>query len=320
MTVTLTEGPESPQRSGTLVGMSPLASQSPAAPRAVDDQQELEISDSPEAAKRAAPEEALPHNAGQTKSEDSKTTFTPPTKEISHEPLEEITEEPPVEEEKPMEVVPVEMTPSDLEQAVEEKFLEPMQEEQGAVAEKEVVQKLQKELEGEDLPPIVLDEGEVLPSNVLPVEEDTIREKEPSPMAELPQRKSTVEMDTTPASDCSFSDFGSPRGESKAPKASPGMSPELSFRLAPSPFSTEASPRKASPPQVQVQIQAQASPQVQPYPGYSASVLPTNTTFIPLTPKIGMGKPAISKRKFSPGRPRVKQVRLFIYLFLSLVF
>ncbi|KAM9500181.1 histone-lysine N-methyltransferase 2C isoform 4-T4 [Clarias gariepinus] len=32
-----------------------------------------------------------------------------------------------------------------------------------------------------------------------------------------------------------------------------------------------------------------------------------SATFIPLTPKIGMGKPAISKRKFSPGRPRVKQ-------------
>ncbi|XP_057712545.1 histone-lysine N-methyltransferase 2C isoform X1 [Corythoichthys intestinalis] len=34
--------------------------------------------------------------------------------------------------------------------------------------------------------------------------------------------------------------------------------------------------------------------------------MPT-TTLIPLTPKIGMGKPAITKRKFSPGRPRVKQ-------------
>lgn len=33
-----------------------------------------------------------------------------------------------------------------------------------------------------------------------------------------------------------------------------------------------------------------------------------SATFIPLAPKIGMGKPAISKRKFSPGRPRVKQV------------
>ncbi|XP_056329618.1 histone-lysine N-methyltransferase 2C isoform X7 [Danio aesculapii] len=32
-----------------------------------------------------------------------------------------------------------------------------------------------------------------------------------------------------------------------------------------------------------------------------------SSAFIPITPKIGMGKPAISKRKFSPGRPRVKQ-------------
>eukprot|EP00062_Callorhinchus_milii_P023408 gi/632982228/ref/XP_007908022.1/ PREDICTED: histone-lysine N-methyltransferase 2C [Callorhinchus milii] len=29
--------------------------------------------------------------------------------------------------------------------------------------------------------------------------------------------------------------------------------------------------------------------------------------FIPMVPKIGMGKPAITKRKFSPGRPRVRQ-------------
>ncbi|XP_075683472.1 histone-lysine N-methyltransferase 2C isoform X3 [Rhinoderma darwinii] len=31
------------------------------------------------------------------------------------------------------------------------------------------------------------------------------------------------------------------------------------------------------------------------------------TTFISVTPKIGMGKPAITKRKFSPGRPRSRQ-------------
>ncbi|XP_058039715.1 histone-lysine N-methyltransferase 2C isoform X18 [Ahaetulla prasina] len=37
----------------------------------------------------------------------------------------------------------------------------------------------------------------------------------------------------------------------------------------------------------------------------SAAVLPT--TFVSLTPKIGMGKPAITKRKFSPGRPRSRQ-------------
>lgn len=38
-----------------------------------------------------------------------------------------------------------------------------------------------------------------------------------------------------------------------------------------------------------------------------SSLIPT-TPLVPFTPKIGMGKPAITKRKFSPGRPRVKQV------------
>ncbi|XP_066483648.1 histone-lysine N-methyltransferase 2C isoform X3 [Tiliqua scincoides] len=32
-----------------------------------------------------------------------------------------------------------------------------------------------------------------------------------------------------------------------------------------------------------------------------------STTYVSLTPKIGMGKPAITKRKFSPGRPRSRQ-------------
>ena len=50
--------------------------------------------------------------------------------------------------------------------------------------------------------------------------------------------------------------------------------------------------------------------------------LVTSTTHIPLTPKIGMGKPAITKRKFSPGRPRVKQVGnsiLLLLLWLTLI-
>lgn len=38
----------------------------------------------------------------------------------------------------------------------------------------------------------------------------------------------------------------------------------------------------------------------------AGSIMPT--TYISVTPKIGMGKPAITKRKFSPGRPRSKQV------------
>uniref|UniRef100_A0A4W5LV99 Uncharacterized protein n=1 Tax=Hucho hucho TaxID=62062 RepID=A0A4W5LV99_9TELE len=226
-----------------------------------------------------------------------------------------------------MEVAPVEMKPLELaamETTVEQNVLEPVQEVQDAVAEKEVEEKLQ-ELEdedlppsildeGEDLPPNVLDEGEVLLPNVLPIAEDTIREKELSPMAELPELESPIDMDTTvemdiiPASNRSLLDFSSLRGEDKAPKASPEMSPELSLMLIQSLFPTESFPREASPPWVQVQIQAQAAaPQTQPHSGYSACVPPTATTFFPLTPKIGMGKPAISKRKFSPGRPRVKQ-------------
>ncbi|XP_026230304.1 LOW QUALITY PROTEIN: histone-lysine N-methyltransferase 2C [Anabas testudineus] len=46
--------------------------------------------------------------------------------------------------------------------------------------------------------------------------------------------------------------------------------------------------------------------QILPLLGDHSSMMPT-TTLIPFTPKIGMGKPAITKRKFSPGRPRVKQ-------------
>ncbi|XP_075406308.1 histone-lysine N-methyltransferase 2C isoform X2 [Tenrec ecaudatus] len=37
----------------------------------------------------------------------------------------------------------------------------------------------------------------------------------------------------------------------------------------------------------------------------AGNIMPT--TYISVTPKIGMGKPAITKRKFSPGRPRSKQ-------------
>uniref|UniRef100_A0A8C8EPH6 Histone-lysine N-methyltransferase 2C n=1 Tax=Oncorhynchus tshawytscha TaxID=74940 RepID=A0A8C8EPH6_ONCTS len=127
-----------------------------------------------------------------------------------------------------------------------------------------------------------------------------------------------LESNSDPLTNRSLSDFSSPRGEDKAPKVSPEMSPELSLMPIQPLFPTESFPRESSPPWVQVQIQAQAAPpQTQPHSGYSACVPPTTTTFFPLTPKIGMGKPAISKRKFSPGRPRVKQVRLFIYLFLS---
>lgn len=42
----------------------------------------------------------------------------------------------------------------------------------------------------------------------------------------------------------------------------------------------------------------------------SSAALPT--TYVSLTPKIGMGKPAITKRKFSPGRPRSRQVSVLL--------
>ncbi|KPP79613.1 histone-lysine N-methyltransferase 2C-like, partial [Scleropages formosus] len=98
----------------------------------------------------------------------------------------------------------------------------------------------------------------------------------------------------TPPSEHSFSDLSSPTAEDKAPKYSPEASSESSAKLATSPLSAEASPRQIS--------QSQGSSLAAGYIGNVPSA-----TFIPVTPKIGMGKPAISKRKFSPGRPRVKQ-------------
>ncbi|XP_053350621.1 histone-lysine N-methyltransferase 2C isoform X4 [Clarias gariepinus] len=105
----------------------------------------------------------------------------------------------------------------------------------------------------------------------------------------------TLEMDTTPGSELSFSGFSSPATEDKVPslKRSPALSPDGSIKLCQSPFSTEVSPRETP-------------THGHNTPGYSPGGPPA--AFFPLTPKIGMGKPAISKRKFSPGRPRAKQV------------
>ncbi|KAG9334330.1 hypothetical protein JZ751_008216 [Albula glossodonta] len=92
------------------------------------------------------------------------------------------------------------------------------------------------------------------------------------------------ETDTTPATEHSFSDFGSPTIEDREPKQTPETLSMGSAGPAQSPFSAGSSPKEAAP--------------TPPTPA---------TTFFPVTPKIGMGKPAISKRKFSPGRPRAKQ-------------
>lgn len=69
----------------------------------------------------------------------------------------------------------------------------------------------------------------------------------------------------------------------------------ISFPCHSSPLGRGAVPREL--------IQTQSRPLL----GDHSSAVPT-TTLITLPPKIGMGKPAITKRKFSPGRPRVKQV------------
>ncbi|KAM8839649.1 histone-lysine N-methyltransferase 2C isoform 3-T3 [Synchiropus picturatus] len=106
--------------------------------------------------------------------------------------------------------------------------------------------------------------------------------------------ETTEKMDTTPVSKPSFS--------------FPGLSLEAK------PFKTTMErlaelvtcPSRSAP--VVRGLPPRDSPQSHIMSTYSehSSVMPT-TTLIPLTPKIGMGKPAITKRKFSPGRPRVKQ-------------
>ncbi|XP_056155239.1 histone-lysine N-methyltransferase 2C [Lampris incognitus] len=116
------------------------------------------------------------------------------------------------------------------------------------------------------------------------------------------------------------------RGKSRSlrppPQASCRPSDDLSIRLRQSPFSTEASPESSparisvtppplslptTPPRTTSAPGAPESPSHTKSQTCSASFPPPATTVVSLTPKIGMGKPAISKRKFSPGRPRVKQ-------------
>ncbi|XP_061096332.1 histone-lysine N-methyltransferase 2C-like isoform X3 [Conger conger] len=118
-----------------------------------------------------------------------------------------------------------------------------------------------------------------------PVEMDptTPVEMDPTTPVEM-DSTSPVEMDTTLASEHSFSDLGSSTGEDGELKQTPETPSMGSAGPALSPLSAGSSPKEA------------------------VSTLPTPaTTFVPVVPKIGMGKPAISKRKFSPGRPRVKQ-------------
>ncbi|KAM6948736.1 histone-lysine N-methyltransferase 2C [Aplochiton taeniatus] len=103
------------------------------------------------------------------------------------------------------------------------------------------------------------------------------------------------EMDTSPEVKSHLTPLHSPPSEEKPPKASLDRLAEM----AASPAHSSQSASGASPKEL-----SQTNP-LPPSVDYG-SVVPS-TTLIPLTPKIGMGKPAITKRKFSPGRPRVKQ-------------
>ncbi|XP_050925963.1 histone-lysine N-methyltransferase 2C isoform X2 [Lates calcarifer] len=111
-----------------------------------------------------------------------------------------------------------------------------------------------------------------------------------------PSASSTSEeMDTTPESKPNLS-FPSLSSEEKPLKTSVERLAEMvSSPSHSSPLLRGTSPREPQ------------QTQILPSLGEHSSVIPTTTTLIPLTPKIGMGKPAITKRKFSPGRPRVKQ-------------
>lgn len=114
--------------------------------------------------------------------------------------------------------------------------------------------------------------------------------------SESPGSSALEDMDTTPESKSNLS-FLSPSPEEKPRKASLDRLAEM----AASPTHSSPLARGTSPKELP------QSHTISPL-GDHSNVGPTTTTLIPLTPKIGMGKPAISKRKFSPGRPRVKQV------------
>ncbi|XP_030016154.1 histone-lysine N-methyltransferase 2C isoform X2 [Sphaeramia orbicularis] len=110
-----------------------------------------------------------------------------------------------------------------------------------------------------------------------------------------PSASSTVEeMDTTPESKTNLS-FPSLSLEENSLKTSVERLAEMVTSSShSSPLARGTSPREPH------------QTQILPSLVDRSSIIPT-TTLIPLTPKIGMGKPAITKRKFSPGRPRVKQ-------------
>ncbi|XP_052398391.1 histone-lysine N-methyltransferase 2C isoform X6 [Carassius gibelio] len=267
VTVTLTEGSEPPPCASTLVGVPSLSFQ--ASSTNEDHNQEHSFIGALEMGKET--EDKLPDTTEDEPEADvSKALPALPTKETSPKHSR-------AQEEEPMDVCPSD--PSSM----KDKRMTNVPEAQSVV--EEVGQEQQQDNQQNEEEKVA--DPEV--TCILP---------EPDSVPLVAECSPTVEMDTTPASDHSFSSFSSPiEDKGLILKHSPGLSSEGSTKLTQSPFSTGASPRETS--------QSQTPTHGLNPSGYSPSF--SNTTFFPLTPKIGMGKPAISKRKFSPGRPRVKQ-------------
>ncbi|XP_051970833.1 histone-lysine N-methyltransferase 2C-like [Xyrauchen texanus] len=267
VTVTLTEAPESPPCSSTLVGVPSLSFQASTTTEGHDEEHNL--IDGLEMGKEIV--DTLPEPTEDKPGADiSKTLPDLPTKETSPKLS-------PAQEEEPMDICTSD--PS----RIKDKGLANVPKAPSVVEDIEQGRKHDQQEDKEEK----VEEPEF--TCVLPESGSVPLVTECSP---------TVKMDTTPTSDHSLSSFSSPiEDESMFLKHSLGLSSEASTKLTQSPFSTEASPREAS--------QSRTPTYGLNPAGYSLSV--SNTTFIPLTPKIGMGKPAISKRKFSPGRPRIKQ-------------
>lgn len=211
---------------------------------------------------------------------------TPPTKEPSKAPA-------PAEEEA-MEVstdVPPAATASEEATAA---TLVPkeegvMKKEQAEVEKKKMVLKVEKAAEGKEAKPVaavVKEEKEVSAEPDRPEDMETSSSSIGSSV--IPQPVPSAEVSSTTHKPSSVLDA---RSESVS---HPALSPH-------------SSPAKL--PQDDLELQL---PEVEPEAPFSpvdfSTAIPP-AMFLPITPKIGMGKPAITKRKFSPGRPRVRQVR-----------
>ncbi|KAM8967644.1 histone-lysine N-methyltransferase 2C isoform 3-T3 [Pelodytes ibericus] len=115
----------------------------------------------------------------------------------------------------------------------------------------------------------------------------------------VPDGPSVLEMETTPTSE-TFLEAGSPPGDK--PMKSPADTGSPVTSVDTSKTSVSSSPAVS----IDFHSSNDMCPSHTPVHSFStANAL--STTFISVTPKIGMGKPAITKRKFSPGRPRSRQ-------------